>query len=249
MEIDLKDLFVALLRKWYWLLLGLVLGAGLGYLMYSQNAAPSYHTVAYMEVYTEHDTGENIGNDVAKLNYEHALIDTVLAVINSDKNLDRVAEGVSTYYIEEGQSAYAPTSEVTRDDVRARVKSSGGGDSKTLLITVSVTASTQRDAVAYINSYCEEAKNISENLEHNVKLKTTDDLPNFDTMENDVAITEPSAKKNLLIGGVIGCAIAAVIVLLAFGLDKRVKSENEISERYNLPVLAVLPEISARREK
>jgi dGTPase len=85
-------------------------------------------------------------------------------------------------------------------------------------------------------------------MEENV-LEATDALPTFDTMENDVTVSAPSAKKNLLIGGVIGVAVSAVVVLLAFGLDKRVKSEGEISERYNLPVLAVIPEISVRRER
>ena len=257
MEVDLKDLFYALLRKWYWLLLGLALGAGLGYFMYSQNSAPSYQTTAYLEVYTEHETGDNIGNDVAKLNYEHALIDTVLVVINSDKNLDRVADGVRHYYLQEGEDISADKipaeGVITRQHVRSAVKATGGGDSKTLLITVSVTASSREAAVAYLNSYCVEATKIASSLNHGkdgIVLKATEaELPNFDTMDKDVTETLPSVKKNLLIGGVIGVAIGAVIVLLAFGLDKRVKSEAEIAERYNLPVLAVLPEISVRRDK
>ena len=71
----------------------------------------------------------------------------------------------------------------------------------------------------------------------------------FENIAKDVTVTEPSARRSLLVGGAIGLALCAVIVLLAFGMDKRVKSETEVADRFGLPVLAVLPEINGRREK
>lgn len=258
MEIDLKDLLLGLIKKWYWLVVGLILGAVLGYAAYTTDAAPTYTSTAMLEVVAE-DTGipsDSIGNDIAKLNYEHALIATVLDVINSDKNLDKVAARVAQIYAEEnaerearGEEAYAvPT--VTRGTIRGAVSATGGGESKTLFITVKVTTANKADAIAFINAYIDEAKAATDTLAHDIELNISDDMrPTFSAIDNDVTVNEPSGKKSIIIGAVIGFALCAVVVLLAFGMDKRVKSEEEISDRYGLPVLAVLPEVASRRER
>ena len=255
MEIDLKDLLLGLIKKWYWVVVGLVLGAVLGYVSYKTNAAPVYTATALLEVCAESDgtLPDNINNDIAKLNYEHALIATILDAINSDKNLDRVAANVNSVYAEEntrlGEERYQPVN-VSRHDIRAAVTATGGGDTKTLFITVRVSTANRTDAIAYINSYINEAISTTEALGHPISLVIADDMrPSFEHINNDVNVVNPAGTKNIIVGGVIGLALSAVIILLAFGMDKRVKSETEISDRYGLPVLAVLPEISARRDK
>jgi capsular polysaccharide biosynthesis protein len=54
--------------------------------------------------------------------------------------------------------------------------------------------------------------------------------------------SSPRVMQNSALGGVGGMALMTVIVLMAHLLDNKVKSEEELRKRFNIPILAEIPD-------
>ena len=65
---------------------------------------------------------------------------------------------------------------------------------------------------------------------------------------SDVQIS-PNLSQNTILGGVVGFLLCAVLIVLKFLFNPYVKTEEDISKVYNLPLLAVIPVVSTRGKK
>ena len=54
---------------------------------------------------------------------------------------------------------------------------------------------------------------------------------------------------NSAVGGVVGLVIAVIIVLLRSLLDNTVKSEEELKDRFDVPVLGEIPDFYESKKK
>lgn len=261
MEFDVKSLFFNLMRKWYLLFVGFLIGAVLGYAYFSTSAVTTYTTTAKLEVVAVGNVSSggnnNVSADLSRLNYEHSLIPTILDIINTNKNLENVADRITQVYAEEntireaeGKTPYAVPQNVTRASVAGAVSASGGNDEKTLLITVKATAKSPEASIAYINAYIDCAIDVIEPLHHDIELKISDDQrPSFATMKTDVTVNEVSASRYVLLGSLAGFALVLAVLVIIFACDNRIKSEKDIQAHFGLPVLAILPDVKGRRSK
>ena len=59
----------------------------------------------------------------------------------------------------------------------------------------------------------------------------------------------PSFRSNTLVGCCIGGALAAAVLALRFMMDTSVKSEEDLEEMFQLPVLGSIPSFDGKRRK
>lgn len=57
-------------------------------------------------------------------------------------------------------------------------------------------------------------------------------------------IKHPNHALNLLLGALVGVALAVITILMIYAFDVKVKSESDIKERFDIPVIATIPDIS-----
>ena len=63
------------------------------------------------------------------------------------------------------------------------------------------------------------------------------------------APSSPNVLMNSAVGGVVGLVIAVIIVLLRSLLDNTVKSEEELKDRFDVPVLGKIPDFYESKKK
>ena len=63
------------------------------------------------------------------------------------------------------------------------------------------------------------------------------------------APSSPNVLMNSAVGGVVGLVIAVIIVLLRSLLDNTVKSEEELKDRFDVPVLGEIPDFYESKKK
>ena len=61
--------------------------------------------------------------------------------------------------------------------------------------------------------------------------------------------SSPSTSKNTVIGLLVGLVLAVIVNLLRELLDTRIKNEEDLSRRYDIPILGVIPDFSGNSRK
>lgn len=59
----------------------------------------------------------------------------------------------------------------------------------------------------------------------------------------------PSIKKNVVLGGLLGCLLMVIICTLQYLFDMRLQDENDIAMYFNAPVLGVIPDFNQTAKK
>lgn len=62
------------------------------------------------------------------------------------------------------------------------------------------------------------------------------------------ASSYPNVKKNIFIGFLIGAAVSACIVFALYFLNNKVKGEDDIENRYNVPILGTVPSFTQKKK-
>lgn len=269
MDDSFKQIFLEVLKKWYWIVLVAIIGGLLGYVYCNKTQSERYVTSVESEVcaHISSSTGdEGLNYQISRLNYEHALIPTIKQAIDQRNNIDNVIENIKQEYVAWNVKREAlgleqfviPT--LSRDYVRNCVTVTGGEDTDTLMLSFSVSTTDPYLSVALLNAYVQCASEVTNQLEHDIDLHINeaqrphiyDDVDAEVVATNgeysvtrekfkDITIAPVASFKYVVIGALVFAALFVVIFALVNTFDTRIRSDKELKEKYNLPVLAVMP--------
>ena len=219
-EIDLQKLLLAYLRKiWLILLAAIVVGAGT--LWYTkQYVVPQYrsYVTIYVNNYRTEANVEYISG--SNLQASQLLVNTYIAIIQSNTVLTRVAENAGLEY--------------SPKEFREMMEPTQIGETE--LFRVYIAHPEPETAALIANAIANEALAAIEEFVEGSSAKV------IDYAKPSTAQYSPNYSKNTMLGAVVGAVLAVIYITLRYLLDVRLKTSEDLEQLFEIPVLGQIPE-------
>lgn len=220
LEISLQEIIMILWRKVWLIALCLVLGGGIGFGISRYLIDPTYASRVSMYVNNNKDRGETALN-INDLNASQKLVATYIEILKSEVVLNDVIEQMALAY--------------TTGELRGMISASAVNSTE--ILEVIVTSKDAEEAAAIANKLAEVAP------PQIIRVVQAGDVQLIDEAVLSLESVAPNTKLNTLIGAMIGIVLAAGVILVLAMLDISVKSAEDLSKRYDLPVLGTIPDL------
>jgi len=214
-ELDIKELLVMLLSKWYLIVLFVFLGVGFsGFYCFSM-MDDVYTTQSSMIVLVESDENTQMTN----FTYGQRLVDTYTELAKSEQVIDRL-ELLGLSY--------------SRSQYKNMISLSGVKD--TVVIKLTVEGNDQEHITLIANETMLAIQELS------TQYQGFDNIEILDLAKIPTAPSGPNRMLYLAIGLVLGGMIGVGTILMIEFLDSSIKSSKDIERKLNLRVLSVIPD-------
>lgn len=216
--LDLRELISIFFRN-LWIIVVVALAFGVvGWLVSSYILTPQYTASATVIV------NKGPGDAAQAYSYNdlllsQKLVKTYSIVLQSDTVLNKVIASLAL--------------DIKANDIRSSLSVSGVSDTEVL--KVSYTSSDPQMAADVVNKIVVIAP---DEIIRTAKVGSVEVVDRAIVPESPV---KPQKMQNTLIAAIIGSILATGFIFLRELLDNTFKTEDELKERYNLPVLGVLP--------
>ncbi len=213
-----------LLRKYFVLILAVALVCAVAMYYYTINTAVPVYT-AYTELYV--NTGGIEDNKYQGIGAEKSYTDTYIEILKTVQFCKVVYDGLGDEY----KGMTSP----------AGVYGSLGVGSKNETAIITIRARSVNDKLA---------KAITESAAHSSSLYLNEKfgVSNVEIVEDAriSGVTSVDYKRNVIIGFLFGALVTFLVVFFKDMYDHRIRSTDEIVERYNLPVLGTVPTFDSK---
>lgn len=215
LEVDLVALMYRLLEKAKWLIAAALLGAILAGVFTVNFVTPMYKSTAKLYVLNSKDSAINI-ND---LNIGEKLAEDYVQVFKNWHVHEKVISSLNLPY------SYTEIQKMLSISI----------PSSTRIIQITVTSADPQEARNIAMAYAEFAPAFIE-----AKMET--DRPNiFEEARVPVEPSSPNKLRNVILGFIAGMMVAAIIVIIQFIVDDRIRNAEALEKRLGLPVLGMMP--------
>lgn len=217
-QVSMMDIINLALTFWWMFAIVAVVVGGITYTYSKLTAVPQYESKATLYVTTEKEAKTDDVNATALRNTQ-VLLPTYIEVFKSTQFLEAVSDDIANKY--NAKTILSMVDFVAIDE--------------TNLIDVRVKASDSHDAYLISKGIINNASEYILKVFEGGSVKTIE-YP----IESSKPLDDGSFKKGL-IGFISGAALAMLIVFLINLFDTRVKGAEELTQKYNLPVLGEIP--------
>ena len=227
-EIDLKELLAALFHR-LWLILLCALVTGLAAYIYTANfITPLYRASVTLYV---NNLSARAAQDVeyvsaGNLATSQQLVNTYVNIIKSRTVLEKVVEKMEL--------------KVSADTIRGMMTAQSVGETEIFEIYISHPKPDMAAKIA--NAIAEVAPSEIANIVEGSSAKVIDYA-----VEPQSRYT-PSFRENTFLGCCVGAGLAVAAIVLSTMLDTRIKSESELEQLFNLPILGTIPAFDTRHK-
>ena len=238
-DANVQKILFALMRRWKLLAIFLIIGVLLGYVYTAHFTTLTYSSnVLYLAqaVDSRDEMGENSNDNntarisnTSKMNYVQHMMQTYIQIMSTNQFYETVADDLNKQY----GSGY------TAGTIRGAMTIEAVEDTAMFKVTVTTDES--------LKSY-----NIAHQLETTIPryMKEKNDGLVKATVEDKAVKSGASESlgypKKCALGGVIGLLLAGAYVVLRTLFDVRVRSGDELTDKYNIPVLGSIPSFDAK---
>lgn len=224
-EIDLLQLAKAVLKKlWLVVLVTLLCGAlALGYVYYF--VTPLYTATAMMYV---NNSSINVGNTKVSISSgdlaaSQSLVDTYTVILKTRGTLDIVRDRAGVEY----------SFEELKDMIHA------GAVNSTEVFSIDVTSSDPQEAELLANTIATVLPDRISSIVEGSSVKIVD----YAVVPS--RMSSPSYKRYTALGLLGGFVLIVGVICLLELFDEKIHSEDDLTQRYDLPILSVIPDLSA----
>jgi len=226
------DIIKILLKRIWLIISATVLSVAIGFIYCKMFATPLYMATA--SLYGSNNS--NVTNTITQTDLvsSQLVVNTYVALLQSNYTLDKVIEETGLDY--------------TREELQNMIDFSI--NKNTSVVLVKVTCRDSEHAMRIANTLAALAPEIINSFftnDNTVSSGANNFMKVIDTADG----TEQVAPRTLLITfvcGFAGCAGVVLIVLLLAVMDKTIKTEEDIVENYNIPVLGTVPDFDANNK-
>lgn len=221
--IDISKLLNLLKRNWKFIvslsLLGAMIAAAISFFLIK----PTYSASTQILV---NSSSEKTQLELQANQTDLQLINTYNEIIKSPVILDKVAKNLDV-----------------NNDLASKISVSNATQSK--VITISANAKNYSDAAKIVN---ETAHVFSKEVG---KIMKTDNVTVLTKADENLKASpvKPKPLLNTIIGLILGLIISLALIIINNLLDKRVKTENDVQEILNLPVIGMIPHFDEKTLK
>ncbi len=224
-EINLVRIMEIILKLWWVVLVFAVIAGLVAFSISSFLMTPKYTSVA--KVYVDgSQRREGAGINMNDITTNTRLVSTYIEILCSDTYMEQVASRARAE-----NSKYNVTGQ--------QIKSN---------ITMGSVNETEIFEIRYSDITPERAKDVLQILLNNAQGEITRIMPGcsvniLDSASLPKTISSPDTKQNTFIGTFIGIIFGIAVILIKELLDTRIKDEDDLKTRYNIPVLGVIPNL------
>lgn len=228
MEINLKDVLKILLKKIWIILLASVLCSVLFFSVSEFVIPPTYTTTAKMLVNPQgsHNSPTGSGN-LNQITYNERIVSTYIEILRTNDFLSKVSEKL--------HNAYTP------DELRRIITISAVNN--TQMFNIAVNHKNPNYSFAITNAVVELAPM------HIVNIYPTDSLGLVESPSMPVKPSGPDVLRNTVLGFLIGFAFSCVVIVLMHLIDTRLKSEEDLTNNFDIPILGSIPKIATGKKE
>lgn len=219
LEIDLWKLLLLYLRRWRLIVL-CGLAAAVVALVYTANfITPLYRASVTVYVNSVKANQQVDYISASNLATSQQLVNTYVNIIRSDTVLEKVVENAGLGY--------------TAADIRGMMTAAQVDETE--LFTVYISHPDPEMAAKIANAVANVAPGEIEGFVEGSSTKI------IDYAKVPTSRYTPSYRKNTLLGGIVGVFLALLYVTLLYLLDVRIKSEEDLTQLFDLPMLGQIP--------
>lgn len=226
-ELDLREVFAALLKRIWLIIISTVLAASLAFGYTAMFVTPQYQATVSMYVNNKSNVNAATnGISSSDLAVALRLVTTYVNIIRSDAVLEKAAEKI----VEDTQVVY------TAAQLRGMLSATSVDETE--MFKFNISNPDPQMAATIANAIAEIAPGEIANIIEGSSAKIIDraKVPaNFYT---------PNYLKNAVLGAAIGFGLAVLAIVLQVLLDGRIKSEEDLAKISDVPVLGSIPDLA-----
>src|SRR5665647_549913 len=226
MELDLRKLIVILLEKWWIIVLSVILCSSVTFGIFRFMVDPVYTASTTLYVFNSEDrtSGSLTSSD---LTVARSMVTTYVVLLKSDSVLSEVARQTNLGY----------TGAQIKDMISA------SSENNTEVIKVMVENTNPEHAQEIANTL------LTVGTEKIVKVMKAGSVEVIDEAKLPIKPSSPNVLLNTVIGALLGLMISVMGILLVEMFDTTIKSEEDIKEMFNIPIVGVIPTIPVSASK
>lgn len=228
-QINIIDLARLYMRRWWILLVGVVVGALMAFLYTVFFVTPMY--VSAGTLYTK-NTNDYVTKQVTDVNLStlmvrKELVQTYAEVLTSNVFLKQVAEESGLGY--------------TYDQILGMV--SMHAKNNTEILVVRVKSPNPQHSYIIVQTLMNLADKQIMTVVEGGSVKILDE-PEFPK-----TYSSPDFMKNMQVGAIVGLLLSAFVVFLIDFLDNKIKNAEQVAKLFGYPVLGEIPYVTRRKQK
>ena len=220
--LDLRDMIRLVRRRLWILILACVLAGAAGYVVTAFAMTPIYQASALLIVNKADASGTSQGSQPITYNdilMTQKLVKTYSIILQSDTVLTQV---IGSLGLDTSPAA-----------LKKQISISGVNDTEVLKITVSSPDPVEAAVIA--NEIVAKAP------DEIIRTAKVGSVETVDSARIPSRPYKPSLPRNVAMAAFLGLAVAAGIIFLVEYLDNTIKSDEDVRQRFGLPVLGILP--------
>ncbi len=223
-DINLAELFSALVRRLWLILLCSVIAGALSYVYTSNFIQPIYRSRITVYVNNALENSNNNNNSISAndLATSQRLVSTYINILRSDRVLQPVADSIG--------------GGVTPSYIRSLM--AAASLEETEVFEVVISHNDPQLAAKIANAIADVAP------EHIAEIVEGSSTKIIDRAKPASSPSSPNKTRNTLFGLFGGAVLASCIIILQTLLDVRVKGEEDLAQISNAPVLGLIPDLA-----
>lgn len=241
-DANVRRLLFALIRKWKLLVVFAIIGAMLGYfytanfttLTYTSTVEFLAYAVDSQQELNDSSAVSNSGeatrtSNTSRMNYAMKMLGTYIEVMSTNEFAEKVASSVTQEY----------NRKCSAGDIKGSMVVESVQDTAMFKVTVTTTDPDYSYEIAH-----QLEKIVPETMD-----RTNNGLVQASVEDRAQKATNAGSlgyPKKMLFAAVAGAVLAAAYVILRSLLDVRIKTEEELIEKYNIPVLGAIPNFEVK---
>lgn len=220
LEINLQELLLTYLRKWWVIVLCFALGAAiaLGYTI--RFVTPMYRTSVSIYVNNKRAVEDLSYLTSADLSASQSLVNTYISIAKSDRVLEKIAEKLGGDYTAETLSQITAASQYNGTEI----------------FRIYAVHSDPEEAARIANVAAEVAPAELSSIIEGTSARVIDEA------KVPKVRYSPSYQNAVIYGGLVGLMVALVVLTALCLSDTRIKDENDLVSMFALPVLGRIPD-------
>lgn len=218
-EIDLGLILLILRKKIVTIILCMVLTAGVVFGVSNYLITPLYSASTSLYVYNETSRDSITSTD---LNTSQELVQTYIVILTSNAVLTKVSAVLNNQY--------------SVDELRNMITASAINNTEAFEITVENADPAMAQKVANTIATVAPAEIIRVVKAGSVEVIDYATLP--------IEQSSPNVFKNTAIGGLLGFIVCVIVLALTEMFDTVIRSEEDLIENFNIPILGVIPPLN-----
>ncbi len=218
LEISLSDIVKFLKKRFVLIVLCGIYAMAISFIVSNYLIKEEYTSQVLMYVAPNADEMNRVAS-LSELNYAQAVVDTYIEILKTDTFLKDVAEAGDVSYSPGQLRGMVSMASVNGTEIfRIRVVSHSPDESYKLAETIANLAPRKI-----------------------IEIKDADAVRVVDPASLPTAPSSPNIPRNTILGFMLGIMLGLGISLLIELADKRIKSEEDLTRVYDIPVLGVIP--------